>query len=155
VHDLFQPSHLIFILLIVLILFGPGKLPELGRGLGRLHSSLRGEWSSLRGALFMAKGVDPEVGRDVGDMLPDEDAQRNKTWLRILLAILLGNTLYFLFSPFLPAAARFDWERTSALPPLVDTWFCLFMFGILNLAVVLDRRRNHKSTKGDHPPHHC
>ena len=32
---LFQPVHLIFILLIVLIIFGPGKLPELGRGLGK------------------------------------------------------------------------------------------------------------------------
>ena len=32
---LFQPTHLIFILLIVLILFGPGKLPELGKGLGK------------------------------------------------------------------------------------------------------------------------
>ena len=29
------PTHLIFILVIVLILFGPGKLPELGKGLGK------------------------------------------------------------------------------------------------------------------------
>jgi len=149
-EGLFQPIHLVFVLLIVLILFGPGKLPNI---VGRLHSSLRGEWSSLRGALFMAKGVDPAIGRDVGDMLPDADAHRSKTWLRILLAILLGNTLYFLLSPFLPAAARFNWETISALPPLVDTWFCLFMFGILNLAAVLDRRRNYKSTKRNHPPH--
>jgi sec-independent protein translocase protein TatA len=34
-EGLFQPSHLIFILIIVLILFGPGKLPELGKGLGK------------------------------------------------------------------------------------------------------------------------
>ena len=34
-EGLLQPTHLIFILLIVLILFGPGKLPELGKGLGR------------------------------------------------------------------------------------------------------------------------
>jgi len=32
---IFRPTHLIFILLIVLIMFGPGKLPELGRGLGK------------------------------------------------------------------------------------------------------------------------
>jgi sec-independent protein translocase protein TatA len=32
---LFQPTHLLFILLIVLIIFGPGKLPELGKGLGK------------------------------------------------------------------------------------------------------------------------
>jgi len=34
-EGLFQPMHLVFILLIVLILFGPGKLPELGKGLGK------------------------------------------------------------------------------------------------------------------------
>ncbi len=34
-EGLFQPMHLILILLIVLIIFGPGKLPELGAGLGK------------------------------------------------------------------------------------------------------------------------
>jgi sec-independent protein translocase protein TatA len=34
-RGLLQPTHLIFILLIVLILFGPGKLPDLGRSLGK------------------------------------------------------------------------------------------------------------------------
>jgi len=34
-EGLLQPTHLFFILLIVLIIFGPGKLPELGRGLGK------------------------------------------------------------------------------------------------------------------------
>ncbi|MBI3754285.1 MAG: twin-arginine translocase TatA/TatE family subunit [Deltaproteobacteria bacterium] len=34
-EGLFQPMHLILILLIVLIIFGPGKLPQIGEGLGR------------------------------------------------------------------------------------------------------------------------
>jgi len=34
-EGLFQPMHLIVILAIVLIIFGPGKLPELGSGLGK------------------------------------------------------------------------------------------------------------------------
>ncbi len=34
-EGLFQPMHLLLILLIVLIIFGPGKLPELGAGLGK------------------------------------------------------------------------------------------------------------------------
>jgi sec-independent protein translocase protein TatA len=34
-EGLFQPTHLLLILVIVLILFGPGKLPDLGRGLGK------------------------------------------------------------------------------------------------------------------------
>lgn len=31
---LFQPVHLIIILIICILIFGPKKLPELGRGLG-------------------------------------------------------------------------------------------------------------------------
>jgi sec-independent protein translocase protein TatA len=34
-EGLFQPMHLILILIIALIIFGPGKLPELGKGLGK------------------------------------------------------------------------------------------------------------------------
>ena len=33
-EGLLQPTHLVLILLIVLIIFGPGKLPELGKTLG-------------------------------------------------------------------------------------------------------------------------
>jgi sec-independent protein translocase protein TatA len=32
---LFQPMHLFIILIIVLIIFGPGKLPSLGSSLGK------------------------------------------------------------------------------------------------------------------------
>jgi sec-independent protein translocase protein TatA len=32
---LFQPGHLIVVLLIALVIFGPGKLPELGSALGQ------------------------------------------------------------------------------------------------------------------------
>ncbi len=38
-RGLFQPMHLILILAIVLIIFGPGKLPQLGESLGK---SIRG-----------------------------------------------------------------------------------------------------------------
>jgi sec-independent protein translocase protein TatA len=34
-EGLFQPMHLLIILGIVLIIFGPGKLPELGGSLGK------------------------------------------------------------------------------------------------------------------------
>jgi sec-independent protein translocase protein TatA len=34
-EGLFQPMHLIIILIIVLIIFGPGKLPELGSSIGK------------------------------------------------------------------------------------------------------------------------
>lgn len=34
-EGLFQPTHLIIILVIVLIIFGAGKLPEIGGAMGR------------------------------------------------------------------------------------------------------------------------
>ena len=40
-EGIFQPMHLIVILAIVLIIFGPGKLPELGEGLGKSIKSFK------------------------------------------------------------------------------------------------------------------
>ena len=45
---LLQPIHLFFILFFVLILFGPGKLPELGKGLGK---GIRDFKDALRGGM--------------------------------------------------------------------------------------------------------
>jgi sec-independent protein translocase protein TatA len=47
-EGLLEPTHLIFILLIVLIIFGPGKLPELGKGLGKGIREFKG---ALQGGL--------------------------------------------------------------------------------------------------------
>jgi sec-independent protein translocase protein TatA len=44
-EGLFQPMHLVLILGIALLVFGPQKLPELGKGLGE---AIRGFKSSLR-----------------------------------------------------------------------------------------------------------
>lgn len=123
--ELLQPVHLMFILLIVLILFGPGKPSELGRGLAHTHFD--------QGRLFMAKGVDPSVGRDVGDMLPDKEARRHRIWARVLVATVLGNLLYFASRPLLPMGARLSGETVSVLPALVDIWLCVLIFGALNL----------------------
>ena len=32
---LFQPMHLLLILIVVLIIFGPGKLPDVGKAIGK------------------------------------------------------------------------------------------------------------------------
>jgi len=45
-EGLLQPTHLILILTIALILFGPKKLPELGQGLGK---GIRGFKDALKG----------------------------------------------------------------------------------------------------------
>lgn len=40
-EGLLQPAHLIIILVIVLIIFGPGKLPDIGKALGKTMSEFR------------------------------------------------------------------------------------------------------------------
>jgi sec-independent protein translocase protein TatA len=45
-EGLLQPMHLVVILFIALIVFGPKKLPELGKGLGE---AIRGFKDSLKG----------------------------------------------------------------------------------------------------------
>ena len=55
-EGLLQPTHLFFILLIVLIIFGPGKLPDLGRGLGK---GIREFKDAMRGG--MADAQKPQV----------------------------------------------------------------------------------------------
>jgi sec-independent protein translocase protein TatA len=45
-EGLFQPMHLLVILVIAMIVFGPKKLPELGKGLG---DGIRGFRDALKG----------------------------------------------------------------------------------------------------------
>ena len=45
-EGLFQPTHLLLVLGICLIIFGPSKLPELGKGLGE---GIRGFRESFKG----------------------------------------------------------------------------------------------------------
>jgi len=41
IEGLFQPQHLLIILIVALFIFGPKKLPELGQGLGKGIRSFR------------------------------------------------------------------------------------------------------------------
>ncbi len=54
-RGLFQPMHLLIILVIVLIIFGPGKLPEIGKGLGE----------SIKGFKKAISGDDDKPSTDV------------------------------------------------------------------------------------------
>jgi len=45
-EGLFQPTHLLIIAGVALLVFGPKKLPELGKGLGE---GIRGFKSSMKG----------------------------------------------------------------------------------------------------------
>ena len=40
-EGLFQPTHLLVIFLIALLIFGPKKLPELGKGIGEGFRALK------------------------------------------------------------------------------------------------------------------
>nr|WP_198006948.1 twin-arginine translocase TatA/TatE family subunit [Desulforamulus reducens] len=40
-EGIFQPTHLVLILIVVLIIFGPGKLPEVGKAMGKTVSEFR------------------------------------------------------------------------------------------------------------------
>jgi sec-independent protein translocase protein TatA len=38
---LIQPMHLIIVLIVVLIIFGPGKLPDVGKSFGKMIQEFR------------------------------------------------------------------------------------------------------------------
>jgi len=59
-------------------------------------------------------------------------------WIRYLVAILLGNALYFALSPHLPPAAQHH-SATIDLGTLVDFWFCLLVYGLLELGASFRR----------------
>jgi sec-independent protein translocase protein TatA len=40
-EGIFQPTHLLLVFAIVMLVFGPGKLPQLGKGLGEAIRSFR------------------------------------------------------------------------------------------------------------------
>lgn len=44
--DLLQPTHLLLILVVALLIFGPSKLPQLGKGLGE---GIRGFKDGVKG----------------------------------------------------------------------------------------------------------
>lgn len=59
--NLFTPTHLIIILVIALLVFGPRKLPELGKGLGE---GLRGFKEGIKNQPDAAKQEDAAAKKD-------------------------------------------------------------------------------------------
>ena len=62
-------------------------------------------------------------------------------WIKSLAAILLGNGLYFALNPHLPAPARYRPQELISLGTVVDCWFCLVVYGLLELGALLHRLR--------------
>jgi sec-independent protein translocase protein TatA len=61
---LFQPMHLIVILFVALMVFGPKKLPELGKGLG---DGIRSFKDSIRGKEDAAAKTDDATVATIGE----------------------------------------------------------------------------------------
>ena len=65
-EGLFQPTHLLVIFGIALLVFGPKKLPELGKGIGE---GIRGFKSAIKTeqdkpATAMTPATDPSISKD-------------------------------------------------------------------------------------------
>jgi sec-independent protein translocase protein TatA len=67
-EGLLQPEHLLIIFLIALIVFGPKKLPELGKGLGK---SIREFKDSMKETTGSIKNAGEQIMQDVG-VSPDQ-----------------------------------------------------------------------------------
>jgi hypothetical protein len=60
-------------------------------------------------------------------------------WFKYLVAIILGNALYFALNPYLPEAARHHTYKLD-VGTLVDFWFCLLVFGLLELGAFIHKQ---------------
>jgi len=68
----FSPLHWLVVLVIVLLIFGPKKLPEVGKGLG----------SAIRGFREGLKGTSEETQASDNDPKPDEKPPPSKPELK-------------------------------------------------------------------------
>ena len=64
VGDILQPTHLIFVLVVALLVLGPKKLPEVGRQLG---SGLRDFRAAINGEQAEPKEVTPSYEEPAAD----------------------------------------------------------------------------------------
>ncbi len=65
-EGLFRPMHLLLILIIVLIIFGPGRLPEIGEGLGK----------SIRAFKKALSSSDKDEKKDVAENAQNKEEEK-------------------------------------------------------------------------------
>jgi len=71
-EGLFQPMHLVVILGIALLVFGPRKLPELGKGLGE---AIRGFKNSINGGEAAPPAHATRAEDAFGSLSPSESSE--------------------------------------------------------------------------------
>jgi TatA/E family protein of Tat protein translocase len=59
--DLFQPTHLLFVLLVALVVSGPKRLAEVSRSLGRAIQSLQAYREEFEDELLNSTAVEEEA----------------------------------------------------------------------------------------------
>lgn len=67
-------------------------------------------------------------------------SRRSARWLKYLIAIILGNVVYFAVAPYLPRAAQHHAFRPD-LGTLVDLWFCVAVYGLLEFVTSRLKRK--------------
>jgi sec-independent protein translocase protein TatA len=65
--DLFAPSHLLILLVIILIIFGPSKLGDVGGALGRAIRDFKSAMNEPDNPKTVNKTVDPAAGESKSD----------------------------------------------------------------------------------------
>jgi sec-independent protein translocase protein TatA len=63
-EGIFQPMHLLVIFLIALLVFGPKKLPELGKGIGAGVRALRDGLKETPLSAGKSASAEPNVSRE-------------------------------------------------------------------------------------------
>ena len=62
-----------------------------------------------------------------------------KRWIKYLIAIVIGNLVYFALAPHLPPAAQHH-PYHADLGLIVDLWFCVAIYGLIELLNFLAQR---------------
>ncbi|MEA2681059.1 MAG: hypothetical protein QOK03_2781 [Candidatus Binataceae bacterium] len=65
--DLFAPSHLLILLVIILIIFGPSKLGDVGGALGRAIRDFKGAMNEPDSPKPVTKSADAATGETKAD----------------------------------------------------------------------------------------
>jgi sec-independent protein translocase protein TatA len=80
ISDILQPTHLIFLLLVALLVLGPKRLPEAGRALGHGIRSFRGAVDGIQdGASNLLHDDEPVNEPEVVESQPASDSDQAVT----------------------------------------------------------------------------
>jgi len=64
---------------------------------------------------------------------------RTKRWIKYLIAIVVGNAIYFSLEPHLPPVIQHR-PYHADLGMFVDLWFCVLVYGLLELLTFFTTR---------------